>query len=209
MRHGRTIAALVVALIVVLPLQAAAADGDQLIVGRSPGRAARFDVGAAVATITPPAFGHLGNDPANCTSTVANPAAYNGARVFAFEEPYIDEAHSGMFRPGDPYIDCNGNGRWDGILLGGGGNNPRFASTVADAVTARALVVSNQQQTIAVEVLDQEGLFNVYQDQIRAKVAADGYRLDGIFISATHDESSPDTLGISGVSPIISGVDAY
>jgi hypothetical protein len=209
MRHGRTIAALAAALIVVLPLQAAAANGNQLIVGRSPGRAARFDVGAAVATITPPAFGHLGNDPANCTSTVANPAAYNGARVFAFEEPYIDEAHSGMFQPGDPYIDCNGNGRWDGILLGGGGNNPRFASTVADAVTARALVVSNQQQTIAVEVLDQEGLFNVYQDQIRAKVAADGYRLDGIFISATHDESSPDTLGISGVSPIISGVDAY
>ena len=80
---------------------------------------------------------------------------------------------------------------------------------VADQVTARALVVSNGQRTIAVEVLDQEGLFNVYQERIRAKVRADGYHLDGIFISATHDESAPDTLGISGVDQTTSGVDAY
>ena len=76
-------------------------------------------------------------------------------------------------------------------------------------MTARALVVSNHRQTIAVEVLDQEGLFNVYQERIRAKVAADGYHLDDIFISATHDESAPDTLGISGVDQLTSGVDAY
>ena len=29
------------------------------------------------------------------------------------------------------------------------------------------------------------------------------------FISATHDESAPDTLGISGVNQTTSGVDAY
>src|SRR5262249_43363808 len=98
---------------------------------------------------------------------------------------------------------------WDGILLGGGADTPRFPTTVADAVTARALVVSNHHQVIATEVLDQEGLFNVYQARIRAKVAADGYHLDGIFISATHDESPPDTLGLSGVDPFTSGVDAY
>ena len=69
--------------------------------------------------------------------------------------------------------------------------------------------MSNHRQTIAVEVLDQEGLFNVYQERIRAKVLADGYHLDGIFISATHDESAPDTLGISGVNQTTSGVDAY
>ena len=69
--------------------------------------------------------------------------------------------------------------------------------------------MSNHHQTIAVEVLDQEGLFNVYQERIRAEVRADGYHLDGIFISATHDESAPDTLGISGVSQTTSGVDAY
>jgi hypothetical protein len=58
------------------------------------------------------------------------------------------------FDPGDPYVDCNGNGRWDGNLLGGGADTPRFYAKVADPVGARALVVSNGRKTIAVEVLD-------------------------------------------------------
>jgi hypothetical protein len=171
-------------------------------------RPAHFLVGAAVTSITPPPFG-TPHDPANCTGRVPDPADYTGVRHFAFEEPYIDQHGTGTFQPGDPYIDCNGNSRWDGILLGGGADSPRFATTVADPVTARALVVSNHSRTIAVEVLDQEGVFNVYQQRIRDRVAADGYHLDGIFISATHDESAPDTLGISGVDQTTSGTDAY
>jgi hypothetical protein len=138
------------------------------------GRAAQFRAGAAVANITPPAFGHApGGDPADC----AHPAQYNGPRQFAFEEPYTDAQHDGHYASGDPYVDCNHDGRWDGNLLGGGGNTPRFFDHVADPVTARATVVSNGHQTIAVEVVDQEGLFNIYQQRIRAKVRADGYRL--------------------------------
>ncbi len=173
-----------------------------------PGRAA-FKAGAAVEDITPPPFGAVPNDAADCAPPFASALPFDGLRRFAFEEPYNDAANAGTYQLGDPFVDCNGNGRWDGILLGGGADTPRFPTTVADPVTARALVVSNHQSTIAVEVLDQEGLFNVYQDRIRAQVLADGYHLDGIFISATHDESAPDTLGISGVSQTTSGVDAY
>jgi hypothetical protein len=209
MSRGRVIGVLCATLVAVAVLQPAAVTADSSPTRHAPGKAAVFKAGAAVESITPPAFGGVRNDPANCTSRAPNPAAYNGPRLFAFEEPYIDQAHAGTYQPGDPFLDCNGNGRWDGILLGGGGNNPRFATTVADQVTARAIVVSNHRQTLAVEVLDQEGVFNVYQERIRAKVAADGYRLDGIFISATHDESAPDTLGISGVNQTTSGVDAY
>ena len=170
------------------------------------GPAARFRAGAAVSNFTPPVFGQLGShDPANC----AHPAQYNGPRQFAFEEPYIDAQHDGHFDPGDPYIDCNHDGRWDGNLLGGGGNSPRYFDHVADPVTARATVVSNGHRTIAVEVVDQEGLFNIYQQRIRAKVRADGYRLSNIFISATHDESAPDSLGLGGVSQTTSGVNNY
>src|SRR5690242_1313829 len=169
-------------------------------------RPALFRAAAAVTSITPPLAGHVTHDPAECPSLVPNPGAYTGARTFAFEEAYVDQAGTGNYQLGDPYIDCNGNGRWDGILLGGGADTPRFATTVADDISARALVVSNHRRTIAVEVLDQEGVFNVYQARIRARVAADGYHLDGIFISATHDESAPDTLGISGVDQTVSGV---
>jgi hypothetical protein len=170
------------------------------------GRPAHFRVGAAVVNFTPPAFGHLkGRDPANC----AHPPQYNGPRQFAFEEPYIDVQNDGHYDPGDPFIDCNHDGRWDGNLLGGGGNNPRYFNHVADPVTARAMVVSNGHRTVAVEVVDQEGLFNVYQQRIRAKVRADGYGLSNIFISATHDESAPDSMGLGGVSQTTSGVNNY
>jgi hypothetical protein len=183
------------------------------------GRAARFQVGAAVADFSPPAHGHApgGVDPADCST---NPV-YSGARPFAFIEPYTDVEHDGHYDgptdvtnpsspfPGDPYADCNGDGRWDGNLLGGGSSTPRFFDKVADPVTARAMVVSNGTQTLAVEVVDQEGLFNVYQQQIRDKVAADGVHLTNIFISATHDESAPDSLGLGGVTATTSGVNPY
>ncbi len=212
MSRIRGLAALCVALLAIgaLPLTAATSAARPTRPASRRGRgAAAFRVGAAVESITPPPFGTVRNDPANCTALAPDPSAYDGLRRFAFEEPYIDQAHTGRYQPGDPYLDCNGNGRWEGTLLGGGADTPRFAGGVADRVTARAIVVSNRHRTLAVEVLDQEGLFGVYQARIRAKVAADGYRLDGIFISATHDESAPDTLGISGVSQTTSGVNAY
>jgi hypothetical protein len=170
------------------------------------GRAADFRVGAAVESFAPPVHGAAaGGDPADC----AHSALYSGPRQYAFEEPYADLNHNGQYDPGEPYVDCNHNGRWEGNLLGGGGNTPRFYDRVADSVDARALVVANGTRTIAVEVVDQEGLFDTYQQRIRAKVRADGYHLDNIFISATHDESAPDSLGLSGVTQTTSGVNSY
>ena len=196
----RFLAAVIVVTVVLVPGSAGATKPSPL-----PPGPALFKAGAAVASITPPPHGSVVGDPGDCSA----PASFNGLRRFAFEEPYRDDQQTGHFASGDAYVDCNGNGRWDGIVLGGGADTPRFASIVADDVSARALVVSNHHQVIAVEVLDQEGVFNVYQERIRAKVAADGYHLDNIFISATHDESAPDTLGISGIDQLTSGVDAY
>lgn len=164
-----------------------------------------FRAGAASVSFTPPAAGKLANDPADCTA----PPTYDGRRDFAFEEPYDDQQGSGHYDPGDPYMDCNGNGRWDGNLLGGGAGSPRFYDHVADQVGARAMVVSNGQRRVAVEVLDNEGAFNVYLQRIRQQVAADGVHLDGIYISSNHDESAPDTIGISGVNQFTSSVNAY
>jgi hypothetical protein len=158
-----------------------------------------------VESFTPPRHGQLRGDPAQCTGS----AAFTGRLVFAFEEPYTDSNGNGHYDPGEPFLDCNGDSRWDGNLLGGGGNTPRYYGHVADPVGARAMVVSSGKRTIAVEVTDQEGLFNVYQQRIRAQVAHDGYHLSGIFISATHDESAPDSLGLGGVTPTTSGTNNY
>jgi hypothetical protein len=168
-------------------------------------RSPRFRAGAATVSFTPPAAGQLANDPADC----AAPPTYDGTRDFAFEEPYQDQQSSGHYDLGDPFMDCNGNGRWDGNLLGGGSGSPRFYDHVADEIGARAMVVSNGQRKVAVEVLDNEGAFNVYLQRIRQQVAADGVHVDGIYISSNHDESAPDTIGISGVNQLTSSVNAY
>lgn len=204
MRRGRVLGAVLVVGLALAPVRV-----DAIQPSPQPPGPAQFKVGAAVASIAPPLHGTIAHDPADCTAHTSAAGTFNGPRAFAFEEPYVDASHAGHYTLGDAFVDCNRDGRWDGILLGGGADAPRFATFVADDVTARALVVSNRHQIIAIEVLDQEGLFNVYQERIRAKVAADGYHLDGIFISATHDESAPDTLGISGASQTTSGVDAY
>ena len=166
---------------------------------------APFRAGAAVASITPPASGRARGDRSQCAGAVA----FTGPRPFAFEEPYTDSNGNGHYDSGEPYLDCNRDLRWDGNLLGGGDSTPRYFDHVADPVTARALAFSAHGRTIVVEVLDQEGLFDVYQRQIRAKVAADGVHADGIFISATHDESAPDSLGLGGVTQTTSGVNQY
>ena len=74
----------------------------------------------------------------------------------------------------------------DGNTLGGGSGSPRYYDHIADQVGARAIVVSNGRQTVAMEVVDNEGLFNTYADQIRAKVAR--RRLP----ARQHPDSSPD-----------------
>lgn len=171
------------------------------------GTPAPFTAGADVESFTPPAAGALQSDPADCLT--AADSQFTGKRYFSFEEPYIDEQGDGHYDAGDPFIDCNHDGRWDGDTLGGGGNAPRYYDHVADPAGARALVVSNGHETIGMEVVDQEGLFNVYADRIRAKVAADGYHLDNVQISSTHDESAPDSLGLGGQDSVLSGTNEY
>jgi len=188
--------------------------------------AGAFTAGAAVESYTPycgadgtPTANHCQQppasftDPANC-ATAAQLGVYTGRRLFAFEEPYIDEQHDGHYDAGDPFLDCNRDGRWDGNFLGGGANAPRYYDNVADPVTARAIVVANGTRTIALEVLDHEGAFNVYLQAIRGLVAQrlpSGATLNAnnIFISSTHDESAPDSIGLYGVNPATSSVNPY
>ncbi|HEY5077377.1 MAG TPA: hypothetical protein VIJ48_07735, partial [Acidimicrobiia bacterium] len=151
MRRGSIVGASVVAVLAFGALQPAAGTAAASTKASSTssselanphGRAA-FKAGAAVESITPPRFGAVRDDRADCKPGSLDPRTFDGPRTFAFEEPYIDQANVGTYQLGDPFLDCNGNGRWDGILLGGGSDAPRFATTVADQVTARALVVSN------------------------------------------------------------------
>ena len=183
-------------------------------VGTAAAKPGLFRVGAAVQSFMPPKSGAVPGDPADCASALD--AQFTGIRQFAFEEPYIDQQGDGHYDVGDPFLDCNHNGRWDGNTLGGGSGSPRYYDAVApgdgvhpDQPGARAIVVANGTTLMAMEVVDQEGFFNVYADRIRAQVLADGYRIPNIQISATHDESAPDSLGLGGQDSVLSGTNSY
>ena len=166
------------------------------------------DGSPAVNNCTPAPAGFV--DPASC----AVPPLFTGRRLFAFEEPYVDQQNSGHYDEGDPFVDCNADGHWNGNFIGGGSDAPRFYDYVADPPGARALVVSNGQRTLAVEVLDHEGAFNVYLAAIRTAAVSmlggqTSLHLGDIFISSTHDESAPDSIGLYGVDAVTSSVNPY
>ena len=187
--------------------------------------------GAASVDITPPAPGTL-PDPAGCTPvagpTVGGVGPFDGPRQFSLEEPYADLNGNGHYdapdpttqSPGEPFLDCPTptatggvrppDGRWDGIYLGGGDCCDRLASgKVFDPLEADVVVVSDGVHRIAIVTADNEGVFKEIWDEVRAKVASDGVSLDAVFPSSTHDESAPDTIGITGPAVQTSGVDPF
>jgi hypothetical protein len=179
-------------------------------------QAAKFQVGASVADITPPLAATAPSNPANCDGT----GTFDGPHLFSLEEPYKDMNANGRFDDGEPFVDCPTptaavgvrppDGRWDGIYLGGGNGHDRIPTTVLDPISARTIVVANGSRKIAITVADNEGVFREIWELVRQKVRADGgFGLDEMFMSSTHDESAPDTIGITGPVETTSGVDPF
>jgi hypothetical protein len=215
MRTNRTLRALIPFLVGMLAIPAGAA-GAATATGATTDRPdAAFRVGAAAVDVTPPLAGPGVVDPAHC----AAPAGYTGHQLLTLEEPYQDTNGNGRRDDGEPFQDCpvrrvDGSlappdGRWDGIYLGGGDCCDRQPTAVLDPVWARTIVVDNGERRVSITSVDNEGVFKEYWDRVRAKVRADGTDLDQMFFSSTHDESAPDTIGITGPNELTSGTDPF
>jgi hypothetical protein len=167
-------------------------------------------VGAAKVDITPPAYNPADDarDFPACPTSV-----FSGARAFDFEEPYTDLNGNGVYDFGEPYCDANANGRWDGIFVSGGVGE--VATRVHDHLFARAFAVSRGGSTAVVASVTAQGLFKNYVDDMRARALAQRPEISGIVVSANHNESSPDTVGIYGAPSLDgaaggrSGIDDY
>lgn len=194
----------------------------------APSKRPAFAVGAATVDITPPAVGAADDIATTACMPVGGSGPFDGKRQFALEEPYADLNGNGHYdapdpangKAGEPFLDCPTptatggtrppDGRWDGIYVGGGNCCDRLADgTVFDHLSATAVVVARDGRRIALVSADNEGVFKEIWDEVRAKVAADGTRLDAIFPSSTHDESAPDTIGITGPTQTTSAVDPF
>jgi hypothetical protein len=184
-----------------------------------------FQVGAARVDTTPPAYSpsqDAGGFPGCDTST------YDGPRQFAFEEPYTDTDGSGTFSypesegglTPEPYCDANGNGRWDGIYISGGVDH--LAMDVHDPLDARAVAISDGKRTVVIVSVVAQGIFQDYIEEARAEAQARRPGISDVIVSSSHNESSPDTIGIYGAPPapedvpvlggavgLNSGIDSY
>jgi hypothetical protein len=88
------------------------------------------------------------------------------------------------------------------VYLAGFGQN-RKATKVHDPITARAVVLADGADKIALVSVDVVGLFITSTERVREKLPGFKY----VLVSATHNHEGPDTLGLWGPSPLQSGVD--
>lgn len=92
------------------------------------------------------------------------------------------------------------------VLMAGFGAAGRRPKGVHDRLYARFVVLREGESTVALVSLDLLGFYAKETEDLRARA---GYGAPGryLFVHATHQHSGPDTLGLWGPFPGVSGVD--
>src|SRR5262245_16019449 len=88
------------------------------------------------------------------------------------------------------------------VYIAGFGHN-RKADGVADPLYARAVVLSDGKQKIAIVSLDVVGFFHANVQSVRGRLPG----FEHIVIGSTHSHEGPDTLGLWGPTALLSGID--
>lgn len=122
-------------------------------------------------------------------------------------EPFVDANSNRRRDPDEEFTDKNGNGKYDPVWMAGFATT-RPAIEVHDPLWARALAVTRGETTALVVSLDLIGLLHHRVKRIKERVAKDtGVPAGAIIVSCTHTHSGPDTIGLWGALPMVSGVD--
>jgi len=131
-----------------------------------------------------------------------------GKRVYTPQnfETFTDENNDRHWTSNEPYTDKNGNGKFDGVWLFGGG---RAAQGVTTDVEARALAFVEGDVTVVIAYVDCIGLLAGDMDIIRNHPLLQGLDIDHIVIGATHAHDAPDTVGLWGPEVTISGREPF
>ena len=92
------------------------------------------------------------------------------------------------------------------VYMAGFGNN-RVATGVHDDLYVRCLALGAGNQTVAMCEADVIGLFSEDVSRIREMVRARAPEVTHVIVASTHDHEGPDTLGLWGPTPFLSGMD--
>ena len=121
-------------------------------------------------------------------------------------EIYTDENADNKYETTEPYVDKNGNGKFDGVWLFGGS---RAAFGVTTDVEARAIAFVEGDLTIAICYIDAIGILAGDMDAIRNDPGLAGLNIDHVIIGATHAHDAPDLVGLWGQDVGISGREPF
>ena len=123
-------------------------------------------------------------------------------------EPFEDKNGNNLRDDDEPFTDLDGNGKFDAYWMAGYGN-ARLALKVHDKVWARAIVLRQNQTTVALVAMDALGLFLEETAEVekilRAKLGA-AYDIDLLLVHATHVHQNADTVGGWGPNFTTSGI---
>lgn len=117
-------------------------------------------------------------------------------------ETYTDENGDREYQTTEPFTDKNGNGKFDGVWMFGGG---RAAMGVNNDVEARAMAFVEGDMTFVILYVDAVGLLAGDMDIIRNDPKLAGLGIDHILIGATHAHDGPDTVGLWGPTATATG----
>lgn len=120
-------------------------------------------------------------------------------------ETYTDANNNRRWDEGEPFVDANRNGVFDGTWIAGFGAG-RPATGVHDPLEVRALAFRYNDVTVAWASIDCVGLFINEMDLIRADPELRGADLDKVIVSSTHVHEGVDTVGLWGRNIAVSGL---
>jgi hypothetical protein len=120
-------------------------------------------------------------------------------------ETFEDTNGNGRYDEGEPFNDLNGNGKWDPVWLAGF-RQARAAFSVHDPIWARAVLFEKDGRRAVVIACDVVGFLHPRVVKLREKIQG----VDQVIFASTHCHSAPDTVGLWGPFPGISGLsDTY
>lgn len=121
-------------------------------------------------------------------------------------ETYTDVNMNRKYDQGEPFVDLNGNGVFDGVWLFGGA---RAAEAVTTDVEARAIAFVEGDVTVVVVYNDCIGLLAGDMDTVRNDPRLAGLHIDHVVIGSTHAHDAPDTVGLWGPQVAVTGREPF
>jgi hypothetical protein len=115
-------------------------------------------------------------------------------------ETYEDLNGNGRYDPGEPFQDLNGNGKWDPVWLAG--FKPRSAESIHDPIWARAIYFEKGGRSAMLISCDVIGFLHPRVRKLCQKIEG----VDHVIFASTHCHSGPDTVGLWGPFPGVSGL---